>query len=539
MARQFIYHMYGLTKAYAGGRKVLEGINLSFYPDAKNIHEKGARMSQTHRLIAKVSEDYERWSYNTSVAACMEFSNLLRQGCDDADAYGFAVDSLLLLMAPMVPHVTAELWERRHPGETFWRKDGSPVPVEYTAAPVLAAPFDADPLAHRRSRLLENGRDVVPDELIPIKKRIAQCLDEVAVRIEGGSHVPAFNENWAEAMRLLAGVPFGRIVFTRHALPAVRPVNHLVVDGQIIIRSNPGTILSTHLAPTETVVAYEADELDGHERLGWSVIVTGVARLVTDPLAMTNLSKMDREFLREHVDFAPGQVVANQLSNDGTRKLFLRAGEGRWKGILSLDPGGTRIKRQFKVIDPRAEHAPHRDRWLRIETRVTVISCLRASSNNCGGNSFTPRWRTFFCASGSRRSHEVAEADRCLEIHSVFFSTNAIASRFDPRHGSVTRSVAPVGTAASKITWLLLPKRTALTVFHLRSSASRATSTFGSRRLRKFVSTTVSPTVSSPDVSTSTWRRCVVMTLGSTSDATASASWTGAAFGRFIGCVVS
>jgi leucyl-tRNA synthetase len=29
----------------------------------------------------------------------------------------FAIDSLLLLLAPMAPHVTAELWERRHPGE--------------------------------------------------------------------------------------------------------------------------------------------------------------------------------------------------------------------------------------------------------------------------------------------------------------------------------------------------------------------------------------------------------------------------------------
>ncbi|MGR6917446.1 pyridoxamine 5'-phosphate oxidase family protein [[Actinomadura] parvosata] len=86
-----------------------------------------------------------------------------------------------------------------------------------------------------------------------------------------------------EALRLLAAVPFGRIVFTRHALPAIRPVNHVVVDGRIVIRSSPGTILSSHVAPAEAVVAYEADELDGHERLGWSVIVTGVARLVTDP----------------------------------------------------------------------------------------------------------------------------------------------------------------------------------------------------------------------------------------------------------------
>ncbi len=66
-----------------------------------------------HRLIARVSDEYERWSYNTAVAACMEFTNYLyKQGKTE-----FAVDSLLLLMAPMTPHITAELWERRHPGE--------------------------------------------------------------------------------------------------------------------------------------------------------------------------------------------------------------------------------------------------------------------------------------------------------------------------------------------------------------------------------------------------------------------------------------
>jgi leucyl-tRNA synthetase len=71
----------------------------------------------THRLIARVSDDYDRWSYNTAVAACMEFTNLLYKevatgaGGDDLD---FAVDTLLVLMAPMTPHITAELWERRH-----------------------------------------------------------------------------------------------------------------------------------------------------------------------------------------------------------------------------------------------------------------------------------------------------------------------------------------------------------------------------------------------------------------------------------------
>ncbi|MFE3938030.1 pyridoxamine 5'-phosphate oxidase family protein, partial [Streptomyces goshikiensis] len=40
----------------------------------------------------------------------------------------------------------------------------------------------------------------------------------------------------SEALRLLSTVSLGRIVFTRHALPAVRPVNHLVVGEDVIVR---------------------------------------------------------------------------------------------------------------------------------------------------------------------------------------------------------------------------------------------------------------------------------------------------------------
>jgi leucyl-tRNA synthetase len=71
----------------------------------------------THALVAKVTEDYERWSYNTVVAACMEFTNLLYKHVQAGATVDDAVDKLLLVLAPMTPHVTAELWERRHPGE--------------------------------------------------------------------------------------------------------------------------------------------------------------------------------------------------------------------------------------------------------------------------------------------------------------------------------------------------------------------------------------------------------------------------------------
>ncbi len=71
----------------------------------------------THRLIERVDRDFERWSYNTAVARCMEFVNLVQpyvRGGGHPEVVDEAVDTLLLLLAPMIPHVTAEAWERRH-----------------------------------------------------------------------------------------------------------------------------------------------------------------------------------------------------------------------------------------------------------------------------------------------------------------------------------------------------------------------------------------------------------------------------------------
>jgi leucyl-tRNA synthetase len=76
----------------------------------------------THRLVARITDDFERWHYNTAVAACMEFVNeLYRYAQSEAGArratLDEAVDTLLVLMAPMTPHVTAELYERRTGGD--------------------------------------------------------------------------------------------------------------------------------------------------------------------------------------------------------------------------------------------------------------------------------------------------------------------------------------------------------------------------------------------------------------------------------------
>jgi len=59
-ARQFIYHMRGLTKAYAGGKKILENVNLSFYPEAKIgvLGVNGSGKSTLLRVMAGIDKEF-------------------------------------------------------------------------------------------------------------------------------------------------------------------------------------------------------------------------------------------------------------------------------------------------------------------------------------------------------------------------------------------------------------------------------------------------------------------------------------------------
>jgi len=106
-----------------------------------------------------------------------------------------------------------------------------------------------------------------------------------------------------ESLRLLGSVSLGRVVFTHRALPAIRPVNHLVDEGDIIIRSHAGAaVISAADTDGSVVVAYEADAIDPDDHVGWSVVVTGTAKLIRDPQQVAQYERLLRPWAIGEMD---------------------------------------------------------------------------------------------------------------------------------------------------------------------------------------------------------------------------------------------
>ncbi|MCB8925587.1 MAG: leucine--tRNA ligase [Ardenticatenaceae bacterium] len=75
---------------------------------------------KTHQVIRKVTQDLESFSFNTAVAAIMELRNSIndaqRAKNVSVEVWNEAIDSLLLVLAPIAPHITEELWAQRGHG---------------------------------------------------------------------------------------------------------------------------------------------------------------------------------------------------------------------------------------------------------------------------------------------------------------------------------------------------------------------------------------------------------------------------------------
>ncbi|MCH8983900.1 MAG: leucine--tRNA ligase [Acidobacteria bacterium] len=73
-------------------------------------------LSEAHRVLKRVTEDIDRFHFNTTVSALMSLINLLQDyvaGSPDRETFNEVFRLILLMLSPMAPHVAHELWEMR------------------------------------------------------------------------------------------------------------------------------------------------------------------------------------------------------------------------------------------------------------------------------------------------------------------------------------------------------------------------------------------------------------------------------------------
>ena len=87
-----------------------------------------------------------------------------------------------------------------------------------------------------------------------------------------------------ECRRLLEMGEVGRVGITVQGVPEILPVNYRMIDENVVFRSGIGTKL--HAATLDAPIAFEVDEFDTVTLSGWSVLVVGFSKEVTDPRAI-------------------------------------------------------------------------------------------------------------------------------------------------------------------------------------------------------------------------------------------------------------
>jgi nitroimidazol reductase NimA-like FMN-containing flavoprotein (pyridoxamine 5'-phosphate oxidase superfamily) len=148
-------------------------------------------------------------------------------------------------------------------------------------------------------RYLEEQSTAMPGTAVLI--RLADVLGTSVAALRGGDadlppgigraagHPELVELNTEECRTRLAGHGVGRIAMDTPDGPTVVPLNYNVIDGAVMFRTAPDAVPATAVGAQ---VAFEVDHIDEALSQGWSVLIHGFARAVTDPDAVRRLTEL-------------------------------------------------------------------------------------------------------------------------------------------------------------------------------------------------------------------------------------------------------
>ncbi|MDH6121383.1 pyridoxamine 5'-phosphate oxidase family protein [Kitasatospora sp. GAS204B] len=144
-------------------------------------------------------------------------------------------------------------------------------------------------------QLLDAGTDFDPNGLL----RVAAALHLTYQELLEGRRDPAPGHSGAPSRPVLLRLTIpecwdklgthgvGRIVLPAVPSPLVFPVNYAVDAETVLYRTNPS---GGAAAEAGTAVSFQVDRVDDHLSRGWSVLIVGTARHVTDPDTVRRLA---------------------------------------------------------------------------------------------------------------------------------------------------------------------------------------------------------------------------------------------------------
>ena len=136
--------------------------------------------------------------------------------------------------------------------------------------------------------------------------------------------MPRFRELSApECEGLLRAGVIGRVAMATPEGPLIIPVNYVVFEDTVVIRTSAYSLLGTHAR--NTMVAFEVDDLDPDRQTGWSVVARGRAWAETDPI----------ELARIRAECSPRSWAS------GRRNVYLRI---RWDRLSGRASDGARTR---------------------------------------------------------------------------------------------------------------------------------------------------------------------------------------------------
>ncbi|MGI5915383.1 MAG: leucine--tRNA ligase [Anaerolineae bacterium] len=133
-----------------------------------------------HRTIRKVTEDMEGLAFNTAIAALMGYLNTLQEWQHHApeEVWDRALDSFILMLAPLAPHLAEEIWTHRGNPPSVHRQSWPTWDDALTEEETITLPVQVDGrLRHRMA---------VPADLPEEEaRRLALAAEPVQRHIEG------------------------------------------------------------------------------------------------------------------------------------------------------------------------------------------------------------------------------------------------------------------------------------------------------------------------------------------------------------------